>query len=58
MGNVCLLHGGAHAIIFIYLFFPAERAYTPVIFGCALSSHTVSVNGARHNNEPAYRHKK
>ncbi len=26
---------GAHAIIFIYLFFPAERAYTPVIFGCA-----------------------
>ncbi len=30
-----LLHGGAHAIIFIYLFFPAERAYTPVIFGCA-----------------------
>ncbi len=30
-----LLHGGAHAIIFIYLFFPAERAYTPVIFGRA-----------------------
>ncbi len=28
-----LLH--AHAIIFIYLFFPVERAYTPVIFGCA-----------------------
>ncbi len=28
-----LLHGGAHAIIFIYLFFP--RAYTPLIFGCA-----------------------
>ncbi len=28
-----LLH--AHAIIFIYLFFLAERAYTPVIFGCA-----------------------
>ncbi len=26
---------GAHAIIFIYIFFPAERAYTPVIFGCA-----------------------
>ncbi len=30
-----LLRGGAHAIIFIYLFFPAERAYTPVVFGCA-----------------------
>ncbi len=27
--------GGAHAIIFMYLFFPVERAYTPVIFGCA-----------------------
>ncbi len=40
MGNgsiiaLSLLHGGAHAIIFIYLFFPAERAYTPVIFGRA-----------------------
>ncbi len=30
-----LLHGGAHAIIFIYLFFPAERAYATVIFACA-----------------------
>ncbi len=29
------LHGGEHAIIFIYLFISAERAYTPVIFGCA-----------------------
>ncbi len=29
------LYGGTHAIIFIYLFFPAERAYTPVIFGYA-----------------------
>ncbi len=39
MGNVAVLSRlaycmGAHAIIFIYLFFPAERAYTPVIFGC------------------------
>ncbi len=37
MGNVgvlsllAYLYGGTHAIIFIYLFFPAERAYTPVI---------------------------
>ncbi len=35
MGNVGVLLRlaycmGAHAIIFIYLFFPAERAYTPV----------------------------
>ncbi len=41
MGNVgvlsllAYLYGGTHAIIFIYLFFPAERAYTPVIFGYA-----------------------
>ncbi len=40
MGNVGVLSlslsaWGAQAIIFIYLFFPAERAYTPVIFGCA-----------------------
>ncbi len=39
MGNVGVLSRlaycmGAHAIIFIYLFFPAERPYTPVIFGC------------------------
>ncbi len=53
------MHGGAHAIIFIYLFFPAERAYTPVIFGrCFLSSHAGSVNEARHNNEPDHRHNK
>ncbi len=32
---IALSHGGAHAIIFINLYFPAERAYTPVIFGCA-----------------------
>ncbi len=41
MGNVGVLSRlaytawGAHAIIFIYLFFPVERAYTPDIFGCA-----------------------
>ncbi len=43
---------------FFFFFFHAERAYTPVNFGCALSSHAVSVNGARHNYEPAHRHKK
>ncbi len=35
LSRLCLLYGGVHAIIFIYLFFPAERAHTPDIFGCA-----------------------
>ncbi len=30
------LHGGAHAMFYLKKF-PAERAYTPVIFGCAFS---------------------
>ncbi len=51
---------GARTQPFMYLFFPAERAYTPSFLDdmCFLSSHAVSVNGARHNNEPAHRHKK
>ncbi len=35
LSRLAYLYGGTHAIIFIYLFFPAERAYTPVIFGYA-----------------------
>ncbi len=56
---ITLSSNKSNKIIFIYLFFPAERAYTPIIFWmCFLSYHAVSVNGARHNNEPAHRHKK
>ncbi len=56
----CMTWGRARNHFYFFIFFSAERAYTPVIFGCALSRlmQTVSVNGARHNNEPAHRHKK
>ncbi len=51
----CMTWGRARNHFFIIIF-SAERAYTPVIFGCAFCR--LSVNGARHNNEPAHRHKK
>ncbi len=47
MGNVgvlslSLLHGGAHAIIFIYLFFPAEILDMLSVISCSLCEWSAS----------------
>ncbi len=63
MGNgsiiaLSLLHGGAHAIIlFIYFFLRKELILLSFLDVLSVVSCSL-VNGARHNNEPAHRHKK
>ncbi len=66
MGNVGVLSLLAYCMgartqlfLFIYFFLPKELILPSFLdWMCFLSYHAVSVNGARHNNEPAHRHKK
>ncbi len=52
----CMTWGHARNVLFFI--FSAKRAYSRHFWMCFLSSHAVYVNGARHNNEPAHRHKR
>ncbi len=50
----CMTWGGARNVLF-FIFSCGKSLYSRHFWMCFLSSHAVSVNGARHNNEPAQR---
>ncbi len=50
--------GRARNYFYLFIFSCGKSLYSSHFWMCFLSYHAVSVNGARHNNEPAHRHKK
>ncbi len=60
MRNVGLsrLWGRTHNDFYLFIFSCGKSLYSRHFWMRFLSYHAVSMNGARHNNEPAHRHKK
>ncbi len=64
MGNVGVLSRLAYCMgarmqsFYLFIFSCGKSLYSCHFWMCFLSYHAVSMNGARHNNEPAHRRKK
>ncbi len=54
----CMTWGRARNHFYLFFFSCGKSLYSRHFWMCFLSSHAVSVNGARHNNEPAHRDNK
>ncbi len=47
----CMTWGRTHNYFYVFIFSCGKSLYSRHFWMCFLSSHAVSVNGARHNNE-------
>ncbi len=50
--------GARTQLFLLFILSCGKSLYSRHFWMCFLSSHAVSMNGARHKNEPAHRHKK